>query len=114
MIKMKKDQIPLTHPGKHLQEILEEYGLTQYRLAKELEIQQTRIMHIIRGERAITADTAIRLGQFFGTSAEMWMNLQQHYDLEVAQRALGEKIRQRITPLSDSPDQGQRDFAQPG
>jgi addiction module HigA family antidote len=99
MRKMNKDLIPLTHPGEHLLEMLEDYGLTQYRLAKELGIQQTRVMQIIKGERSITADSAIRLGRFFGTSAEMWMNLQQHYDLEVAQRKIGLQVDQKITPL---------------
>jgi addiction module HigA family antidote len=65
---------------------MDDFGITQYRLAKELGIQHTRISQILKGQRAITADTAMRLGRFFGTSSEMWMNLQQNYDLELAMR----------------------------
>jgi addiction module HigA family antidote len=79
---------------------MEDAGLTQYRLAKELGIQQTRISQILTGRRAITADTAIRLGRFFGTTAEMWLNLQKNYDLELAERERGDEITRTITPLS--------------
>lgn len=92
--------IPLTPPGAHLREIMEDAGLTQYRLAKELGIQQTRISQILAGRRALTADTAIRLGRFFGTTAEMWLNLQKNYDLELAEREKGDEIARTVTPLS--------------
>jgi len=58
-------------------------GISQYRLAKEMKVYPRKINEIIHGKRAITADTALRLARFFGTSAELWMNLQAHYDLEV-------------------------------
>mgnify|MGYP001824436762 FL=1 len=97
----KKDRlIPLTPPGAHLREVMEDAGLTQYRLAKELGVQQTRISQILAGQRAITADTAIRLGRFFGTTADMWLNLQKNYDLELAEREKGDEITRTITPLS--------------
>ena len=92
--------IPLTSPGAHLREIMDDAGLTQYRLAKALGIQQTRISQILTGRRAITADTAIRLGRFFGTTAEMWLNLQKNYDLELAEREKGDEITRTITPLA--------------
>lgn len=100
MAKKANRSIPLTPPGAHLREIMEDAGLTQYRLAKELGVQQTRISQILTGRRAITADTAIRLGRFFGTTAEMWLNLQKNYDLELAEREKGDEITRAITPLS--------------
>ncbi|WP_350075311.1 HigA family addiction module antitoxin [Imperialibacter sp.] len=70
------------HPGEILQlEFLEPMGLTAYRLAKEIGVQQTRISQIMGGKRSITADTAIRLSRFFGSTEEFWMNLQREYDL---------------------------------
>jgi len=72
------------HPGEILvEEFLEPLQITPYRLAKELRVPQPRIYAITKGERAITADTAMRLAKFFGTSDEFWMNLQLHYDLEI-------------------------------
>lgn len=70
------------HPGEVLEkEFLEPMGVTAYRLSKAVEIQQTRISLIIKGQRGITADTAIRFGKYFGTTPEFWMNLQREYDL---------------------------------
>ena len=91
--------IPLTHPGEHLREAMDDWGLTQYRLAKELGVQQTRIMEIVKGRRAVSADTALRLGRLFDTSPDYWMNLQTNYDLAVARRAQGEKIGEQVKPL---------------
>jgi addiction module HigA family antidote len=91
--------IPLTHPGEHLREAMDDWGLTQYRLAKELGVQQTRIMEIVKGRRALSADTALRLGRLFDTSPDYWMNLQINYDLAVARRAQGEKIDEQVKPL---------------
>jgi len=91
--------IPLSHPGEHLLEVMEDWGLTQYRLAKDLGVQQTRIMEIIKGRRAISADTSLRLARFFDTSAEYWLNLQTNYDLAVAKRKLSAKINEDVTPL---------------
>ena len=91
--------IPLTHPGKHLREFIEDYGLTQYRLAKDLGIQQTRIMEIVKGRRAISADTALRLARYFDTTPQMWINLQKNYELDIAQREIGERINKEVTPL---------------
>ena len=72
------------HPGEILkEEFLVPMGVSAYRLAKEINIPQTRISEIINGKRAVTADTAIRLSLFFGTSAEFWLNLQNLYDIEL-------------------------------
>ena len=75
--------IPI-HPGEHLAEILEELGVSQYRLAKAIRVPPIRINEIVRGRRAITADTALRVGQALGMTAEFWLNLQRMYDLDVA------------------------------
>ena len=98
---MKKSaHIPPSHPGIDLLELIEDHGLTQYRLAKELGVPQTRIMQIIKGQRSISADTALRLARFFGMSREFWLNRQMQYDLECAQLAIGSQIEKQVTPLT--------------
>lgn len=72
------------HPGEHVAEFLEEYEISQNALAKRMGIPRMRVSQIVRGERTITADTAIRLGIVFGTTPQFWMNLQACYDLELA------------------------------
>ena len=87
------------HPGEILNEdFLLAMGITQYRLAKGLGVPARRINEIVHGKRAITADTALRLARFFGTSAEFWLNLQRSVDLWDANVALADDMR-RITPL---------------
>lgn len=84
------------HPGEILREdFLMPMNLTAYRLSKSIGVPQTRIAEILKGERSITADTAHRLARFFGTSAQLWLGLQNHYDLEKAEaqnRAAYEQI----------------------
>lgn len=75
------------HPGEHLAEILEELGITQYRLAKAIDTPPRRINEIVHGNRSITADTALRIGKALGTTPEYWLNLQRMYDLDVARAA---------------------------
>jgi addiction module HigA family antidote len=88
-----------THPGEILAEdVLAELGLTGRQLARELNVSPNRISEILRGRRAITADTALRLARWLGTSPELWMNLQQVYDLESAQMTLGDEIERQVTP----------------
>ena len=72
------------HPGEHLAEIMEELGITQYRLAKTTGVPQIRIHDIVHRRRSITADTALRIGQAFGMTPDYWLNLQRMYDLDVA------------------------------
>ncbi len=72
------------HPGEHLSEILNELGISQYRLAKTIDVPPVRINDIVHCRRSITADTALRLGQSLEMSAEFWMNLQRMYDLDLA------------------------------
>jgi antitoxin HigA-1 len=89
---MKRDMPPV-HPGEILlEEFLKPMGITQYRLAKSIGVPQRRIGEIVAGKRAITADTALRLARFFGTDAQSWMNLQAHYDLEVTEERISDKL----------------------
>jgi addiction module HigA family antidote len=90
------------HPGEVLkEEFLEPMGITVYRLSKETGLSQTRISQIIKGERSITAETALKLGKFFGVPAEFWMNLQALYDIEEAQKQYKKDI-ESIHTFSDS------------
>ena len=96
----KKTKImPPIHPGETLREdFLKPLGLTANRLAMELLVPVTRINDIARGKRAITADTALRLARYFGTTPQFWMNLQANYELETAQDVRGPEIAGRIRP----------------
>ncbi|NWG30947.1 MAG: HigA family addiction module antidote protein [Rhodocyclaceae bacterium] len=86
-------KIPMATPGEILlHEFLEPMGITQYRLAKEIGVSQRRIGEIVSGQRAITADTALRLAAFFGTDAQSWLNLQSRYDMEKAREAMEEVL----------------------
>ena len=82
------------HPGEQLAEQLEALGMSAAELARQLKVPTNRITHILNGDRAITGDTALRLGHFFGTSAEFWLNLQKLYELRIAERESGARIRQ--------------------
>jgi antitoxin HigA-1 len=84
------------HPGEHLAEFIEEYGISQYRLAKEIHVPARRINEIVKCTRSISVDTAIRLGRYFGNSPQFWLNLQSNYDIEIA----SEKITDTINPVS--------------
>ncbi len=80
------------HPGEILAEELQEIGLSAAQLARTIEVPPNRIYRIIAGKRAIAGDTALRLGQYFGTSADFWMNLQKAYDLDIARGAIGKTL----------------------
>src|SRR5450631_3730455 len=96
MAMMKKDFAPVT-PGEMLkEEFLAKYELSQNQLAKAIGISPNRIAEIVHNRRRISADTAVRLGLYFGNSPEFWMNLQIHYDLKMAQRELTVADRKRI------------------
>ena len=84
---------PAIHPGEHLAEQLEALGMSAAALARQLKVPTNRITHILNGQRAITGDTALRLGHFFGTSAEFWLNLQKIYELRVAEREIGADVK---------------------
>ncbi|HME00668.1 MAG TPA: HigA family addiction module antitoxin [Terriglobia bacterium] len=95
------------HPGEILADELKEIGISAAQLARTLEVPANRISQIVAGKRAISADTALRLARYFGTSADLWMNLQKTYDLDLARQQLGKAIShipQRppaATPVSD-------------
>lgn len=80
------------HPGEHLAEQLEELGMSAAELGRQLKVPTNRITEILKGQRAITGDTALRLGHFFGTSAQFWLNLQTLYDLRIAENKIGASI----------------------
>ena len=80
------------HPGEHLAEKLRELGLSAAELSRQIDVPVNRITGIIHGQRGITADTALRLGHWFGTSPQFWMNLQQNYELRLAESQVGAKI----------------------
>lgn len=85
---------PAIHPGEHLAEQLETLKMSAAALARQLRVPTNRITQILNGQRAISGDTALRLGHFFGTSAEFWLNLQKIYELRVAERESGADIKQ--------------------
>ncbi len=89
------------HPGEVLlEEFLEPLGISQYRLAKSIGVPPRRINEIVHGARAVTADTALRLARFFGTTERFWLNLQAQYDLELARDRLGERLEREVAVLS--------------
>lgn len=93
------DLIEPIHPGEILMEdFIEGFGITQNKLAVSIGVPPRRINEIVHGKRGITADTAIRLARYFGTSEEFWMNLQSNYELRIVRRELRDKVAE-ITPL---------------
>ncbi|MDQ5908609.1 MAG: antitoxin HigA [Pseudomonadota bacterium] len=98
---MKDRDFPPIHPGEILSsEFLEPYQLAPNHLAKDTGIPVRRVLDIVRGRRAITADTALRLARYFGNSTEFWLNLQSHYDLQVALEQIGDRLEQEVKPLA--------------
>ena len=96
---MNKRDIEPIHPGEILlEEFMRPLGLSQYGLAKAISVPPRRINEIVHGKRAITADTALRLGRYFGTDAQSWLNLQSHYDLENAEIALSDRLDEEVNP----------------
>jgi len=89
------------HPGEILlEDFMKPLAITQYALAKAISVPPRRINEIVHGKRAISADTALRLGRYFGVDPQSWMNLQSHYELEVAAQNLGEKLESEVNPRS--------------
>jgi antitoxin HigA-1 len=97
---MAEDEFAPVTPGEMLkEEFLTGYGLTQSQLARAIGISPNRITEIVNNRRRITADTALRLGLYFGNSPEFWMNLQTHYDLKMARQKLKPEVAKRIKAL---------------
>ena len=98
---MKSKVLANITPGEILaEEFLKPKGITQYRLAKDIGVPPRRINEIVKGQRAIRADTALRLGRYFGMSAEFWLNLQTHYDLEQEQERLAKRLDKEVKALA--------------
>ncbi len=90
-------RLPPTHPGEVLQEeFLKPLGISQYRLAKDLSVPARRINEIVQGKRSISADTALRLARYFGTTDRFWLNLQARYDLEREKDRLGKRLVEEV------------------
>jgi addiction module HigA family antidote len=96
-------RVPRTpiHPGEILADELKELNLSAAALARLLDVPTNRVTQILNGERALTADTALRLARFFGTTAEFWLNLQKSYELRLAEKENGKEIRKRVKPLGE-------------
>ena len=96
--------IPPIHPGEVLlEEFLKPLGVSQYRLAKDINVDPRRINEIVLGKRAITADTALRLSRYFGTTERFWMNLQARYELEIQREQLGDRLDSEVRVLARAP-----------
>jgi addiction module HigA family antidote len=94
---MTKRDFPPIHPGEILlEEFLKPMDISQYRLAKDISVDPRRINEIVHGQRSISADTALRLGRYFGTSARLWINLQSHYDLEIQEELIGDRLEKEV------------------
>ncbi len=94
-------EYPPIHPGEILQEeFLEPLGISQYRLAQDIGVPAMRISKIVRGERGISADTALRLARYFGVSVEFWMGIQTHYEVEKAKMALAGRLEEEVKVLA--------------
>ena len=91
-------RLPPIHPGEHVKEFMDDFGLTMNQLAKALHVPPNRITAIVKGTRGITAETAMRLARYFGTSVQMWMNLQARYEMEVARDAFETAVRKEVKP----------------
>jgi addiction module HigA family antidote len=102
-VQVSKREIGPIHPGEILlEEFLKPMGLSHYRLAKDINVDPRRINEIVLGKRSITADTALRLSRYFGSSERSWMNLQTHYDLETRKDQLGKRLQQEVKVLAQS------------
>lgn len=96
-------RLPPVHPGEILLlEFLQPLDVSQYRLAKEISVPPRRVNEIVKGMRSITANTALRLARYFGTSDGFWLNLQSHYDLEVERDRLGSRLQAEVHVRADA------------
>jgi addiction module HigA family antidote len=99
---MRSKKLSPIHPGEILlMEFLEPLGVSQYRLSKDINVPPRRINEIVKGMRAISANTALRLARYFGTSERFWLNLQSHYDLEIERDRLGNSLQKEVHILTN-------------
>lgn len=98
---MKTGKMAPPHPGEILlEEFLNPMAISQYKLAKDISVAPRRINEIVRGLRAVSADTALRLGLYFGISPQFWLNLQSHYDLAIAEDQIGDRLTKEVHVLA--------------
>lgn len=101
------DKLSPVHPGEVLlEDFMKPLGLSQYRVAKDIGVPALRISQIVRGQRSITADTALRLARYFGTSAAVWLRMQARYDLEVAETEMAKRINREVKVLQTTQPSG--------
>ena len=100
---MKNKKLPPIHPGEILiEEFLKPMGISQYRLAKDISVPPRRINEIVHRKRSITADTALRLGRFFGIPPQFWLNIQSRYDLEITEDMLAGRLEKEVQVLESN------------
>lgn len=100
---MTEEKLPPVHPGEVLlEDFMKPLGLSQYRVAQDIGVPSLRISQIVNGKRAVTANTAMRLARYFGTSPDVWLRLQARYDLEVAEREYGDRIVREVKVLANA------------
>jgi addiction module HigA family antidote len=98
---MNKRKISPIHPGEVLlEEFLKPMGISQYRLAKDISVPARRINEIVHGDRCITADTALRLGRYFGMAPQFWLNLQSHFELAREEDRIGDRLAREVHALA--------------
>jgi addiction module HigA family antidote len=97
-VKVSKPRIAPVHPGVYLKELLEELGVSQYRLAHDIGVPAMRISHVVHGRRPVTAELALRLGRYLGQSPRYWVNLQSRYDMDVAEEVFGDRVAREVRP----------------
>jgi antitoxin HigA-1 len=88
------------HPGRFLEELLQELSVSQAQLARAIGVSAMRVSHVVKGKRPVTAELALRLARFFGQSPQYWLNLQSRYDLDCAQDVMGSRIKSEVRPLA--------------
>lgn len=97
------NKLPPVHPGEVLlEDFIKPLGLSQYRVAQDIGVPTLRITQIVRGQRSITADTALRLARYFGTSANVWLRMQARFDLEVAEAKMSKRINREVKVLEEA------------
>lgn len=95
---MPKARLDPIHPGVYLKELLDETGLTQSRLARDIGVPAMRISHVVRGKRPVTAELALRLGRYFEQNPRYWLNLQNRYDMDAVEDAIGAHVVRQVHP----------------
>lgn len=93
---MAKSRITPVHPGVYLKEILDELGVSQYRLAQELGVSAMQISHVVRGQRPLNAELALRLGRYLDQSPRYWLHLQSRYDIDIAEDRVGSRVLREV------------------